>query len=281
MQAKLYKLTTLALLCLLTKEAAAQDSIAFEQKESRLIEQKRSVPKPEIQNSVTIGLLSAINGYTPVYYERALYKFLTIQVGAGFTYRSLGNDFGQMIWNDGKDGNWSDGQAGLFYDIDDQYHRYRHRNASMGAYLSVSPKVYLTKNVMNGIFIAPMLEWKQFRYKVQLADENQVVGYTAGSYNNWLHDDDDRNIPRLGNTQNERMNCTDITLNVGGHHKQKLGLTVGWNVGVGVRRFNAERLDLYAEEIAVTGNIYPRNNMRSYDGVRPLILANIIVGFCF
>lgn len=279
MQAKHYKLTTFVLLCLVTQKATAQDSIVTVPKESRRIEWAKKAPG--VQNSVTIGLLSAINGYTPVYYERALYKSLTIQVGAGITYRSLGNDFGQMIWNDGKDGNWSDAQVGLFSDINDQYHHYRHRNASTGTYFSVSPKVYLTKNVMTGVYIAPMVEWKQFRYKVQPADENQVVGYTAGSYTNWLHGDDDRNIPRVDNTLKERMNCTDITLNFGGYHKQKLGITLGWNVGFGVRRFTAERLDLYAEEIAVTGNVYPRNNMRSYDGVRPLILANIIVGFCF
>ncbi|KAK6023641.1 hypothetical protein OSTOST_10563 [Ostertagia ostertagi] len=79
-----------------------------------------------------------------------------------------------------------------------------------------------------------MIEYKRFKYKAKLADE------TVDAYNYY----GDESVPRVAETMNEQMKCIDYTFNVGGHFQAAGHLAIGWNVGIGGRTLNAERLDV-------------------------------------
>jgi len=275
------KIYALCLCALLSQQAAAQQTITFdsEDRNSSYSGRKKKAEKEVRKNSLTVGLVSAINGYTPFYYERALLDFLSIQVGAGITYRSFGNDLGQMLWNDGKNSEFVENSQSGFRNVTDQYFHYKYRKASMGTYFSVAPKIYFSNDAMDGFYLAPVLEWKLYRYKAQLANETKTTADAGNSFDTWTLENDDRNIPHTGNTMDEKMSCLDISLNVGGHYQRASRLTIGWSIGLGLRKMKSERLDIYT--ISDGSNDYFRNTLRSYDMMKPVITANLIIGGCF
>lgn len=254
---KIFLLLAVSAVC---KSSSAQQIITFEN--SKKSSKQREVE--EIKRSVSVGLLSPFSGYLPFYYEQRLTDFLSIQAGAGVTFRSYMNDFGMMIWNDGKS---DDGGYG---DVEDQYYHYKYRKASLGYYFSLSPKIYYTDDCMDGFYIAPSFEWKFYRYKAQLADETVPGAYV----------DDDRDLPRIDDVMKENMNCFDVTLKIGEHYESKKNVIIGWSLGAGIRKISGTRLNVYTEDDG-TGTYYYRNGENKLDGVRPYFTFNFTIGGCF
>lgn len=260
--------------------ANAQKTITFEQHSSNKSYQRKKYEEAK-KNTITIGLVSALNGYTPFYYERKITNFLSIQVGAGITYRSIGNDFGQVTWNDGKNSEFTDNSGSEIQDVADQYYHYKYRKSQIGNMLSLSPRIYFSDNCMEGFFLAPAIEWKSYKYKAQMADENKTTADKGnGNYSTWEFEDDDRNVPRSGQKMKEHMNCLDITVNIGGMYQTKNKLAIGWNVGLGLRSAHSSRLDVYTLGNS-SGFPYYRNNERQYNTLRPLCTVNLLIGGCF
>jgi hypothetical protein len=221
------------------------------------------------KNSVTIGMLSWFNGYTSLYYERRVTPFLSLQIGAGPTFRSLGNDFGQIVYSDGVN---SDHFNNTGYDITDHYENYKYRKTGLGYYISFAPKFYFADNCMDGFYLSPCVSTKRFNYTVRPADET----IAQGSY---FLSDDDNNIARSTAKMKEHMNCFDLTINIGGHFQARNHMVFSWDIGWGVRSFSANRLDIGA--VSDGNSIYWSNQQRNYSAVRPLMLFDIKLGGWF
>lgn len=262
-----------AAILLLSTDAGAQKMITFDSRSSSSgnSNYKRSRRQDDGKNSITMGVGSMLNGYIPFYYERTLLPMLTIQVGAGFTFRSFPNDLGMAIYDDGATSDYFRG--GYRYDVSDKYSSYKYRKASIGQYFSIAPKVYFGESALNGAYIGPMLEYKRFRYKAQLAD----VTVDPGSYS---HSDDQ--VQRSTQTMNERMDCLDYTFNIGGHFQAAGHLAIGWNVGIGGRTLNAERLDIgVVDSPSPGGRSNFANEIRTFSATRPLFVFNFTIGGWF
>jgi len=261
-----------AAMLLLSAEAGAQKMITFESRSSSSSSRGRykSARGEDGKNSLTVGVGSMLNGYIPVYYERTLFSVLTIQVGAGITFRSFPNDLGAAIYSDGE--NSSNFNGAYNNDIIDKYSSYKYRKSSMGQYFSIAPKVYFNESALNGAYIGPMLEYKRFKYKAQLADVSKEAGYYYS----------EESVPRVAETMNEQMTCIDYTFNVGGHFQAAGHLAIGWNVGIGGRTLNAERLDVGILYDNMGGNSSTFvNATNKFSSTRPLFVFNFTMGGWF
>jgi hypothetical protein len=258
-------LSALALCAVLSITASAQKTITFDSKPV-----KKGSRKEEVHgdNSLTLGIASLINGYTPLYYERKLTKFMSVCVGGGFTYRSYMNDFGAIVWNDGENSNYSG-----VSNIHDDYSSYKYRQTSPGLYAALSPHFYFNDAPLDGFYIAPMVEVKQYRYNAKLADVTIPLDNYSYSY-------EDRDVPRTTDVFAEHMNCIDLTFNSGGHYELRNHMALGWNIGVGIRSMSAERLDIGAVGDGA-GTAHYVNNVHSYSATRPLVVFNFVVGGWF
>lgn len=259
----------IASLLLISTEGSAQNkkSISFESKNSATGSKRRK--KYQLyKNSVTMGTIAAFNGYTSLYYERALTKLFSLQFGAGVTYRSIGNDFGEIMWaNAATSDNF---KAYPYTDITDDYTMYRYRNATPGIYLSVAPKIYFNKQPLNGFFLAPCYEFKRYNYSAQLADvTSTTVTYVPG------------NIIYSNTTMKEYMNCNDFTVQAGGAYQSRSKVVFSWAVGIGARVYSAQRLDLGYYRDVPNGDEYYVNATKKSSGVRPLLSFDIRIGGCF
>ena len=269
MNLSMLKTAMLSVLLAGTFQSNAQKMITFESHE---VHAHSRTASSDGKNSVTMGIVSWINGYTPVYYERAVAGILSIQAGAGFTSRSYMNDLGMAIWNDG---NQNSDRFNGSDDIEDHYEYYKFRKATIGTYFSIAPKIYFGEdNLMNGVYVAPMLEYKSYRYRAQLADITQPAADYYSSY------DDDRTIPHVKDEVKEHMNCMDLTIHVGGHYQSRSHLAIGWSIGFGARHSSSERLDI-GKVADSNGDYYYANNIVSYSKTKPLFTFNFTMGGWF
>jgi hypothetical protein len=258
-------LSLLALCTALPFAGSAQKIITFE---SKPIKNEKSKKESYGNNSITLGLGSFLNGYTSLYYERTATRFMSVAVGAGFTYRSYMNDFGAIVWSDGKNSNLPGA-----YDIEDDYSSYKYRKSTPGFYASIAPHFYFNDAPLDGFYLAPMVEMKQYKYEARLADVTVPVDNYGYSYK-------DADVPRSTGSMSEHMNCIDLTFNTGGHYELHNHLSVGWNIGLGLRHLNAERLDIAVADNGTGGFSYV-NSVHSYTATRPLVQFNFVMGGWF
>jgi hypothetical protein len=262
---------------LLGQSATGQQMITFEDN-SHNNQKKKKVVKA---NSVTLGVVSAFNGYLPLFYERKLTEFLSVQAGAGLTFRNVGSDVAQVLYDEGIE---SDVAGGMYMtgthkeDITDDYSNYQYRKARPGIMLSIGPRVYFSDNVLDGFFLSPEVSFKSYKYAAQLADETYELENSALLFS------DDNTVPRKAAEMDEFMNCMDYMLTIGGHYQKANSMAIAWSLSAGLRSFNAERLDVYVEYENYTYNAMDgklRNAVHSYNGLKPLILFNLAIGGVF
>lgn len=249
--------------------AAAQKEITFDSKPSSEGHHK-SFSSGEGVNSVSVGVLSWFNGYVPFYYERRFMDMLSVQAGAGFTMRSFGGDLSYALESFGdNDKNFS---GEYMYDVADDYTHYQYRNAKPGLYLSLAPKVYYQNECMDGMWLAPMIEYKNFRFDAQKADETAPVNQNTQG--------DDRLIPHTTDVMKEYINCMDFSLNWGASYQKRNHFTIGWSIGFGIRTSKGERLDIgvYNEPTGVEHYV---NKIAQYDKTKPFLSFNLTLGGWF
>lgn len=256
------------LVFILMQTASAQKMIIFES-------HKRDEPRKaksrvgEGANSLSLGLLSFVAGYTPVYYERRIFSMLSVVVGGGFTYRNYMNDFGLLMYDEGQESDYFQSR-----DIKEDYTLYKYRKSVPGAYFAVAPRIYPRDGALDGVYISPMFEYKQYRFTNLIAD---VTQQPSGFYYGYGNDDAD--VPRAAATVSEYMHCMDITFNTGGQYQLRNHLIVGWNVGFGLRRASSQRLDIGVHNDSQSA--YYENYLRTYSKSKPLFTFDFTMGGWF
>ncbi len=272
------RLLTLFLCFLLAAEKAKAQTVKYDTTVTQIITFESTDNNPSVKlkseykkNAIGIPILSWVQGYLPVYYERHLTDFMSIKAGIGISFRSFTNDLGMVIWNDGKTSGYFDeydtpGES----DIADTYESYKFRKPGVGFYASIAPKFYIHTEGMNGFSVYPSLEYKHFSFKTQLARTD--VSTNGLSYY------DDKALPRQKNTfQNENNRCLDFTVNIGGLYQTNNYFFVEWRLGAGVRKHWSKRLDVGANQI--TDRLV--NVERNYSRIKPVFVTDIILGGLF
>ena len=180
----------------------AQKEIVFE---SHTKSKHKTKHDPGGKNVITLGLLSYFSGYTPVYYERKITDFMSIEAGLGVSYRSYLTDFGMLVWNEGSNSDRRVNYPDRHTDIEDDYASYKYRKAANGTFFSIAPKFYPRDEALDGFYLSPAIQYIQYRFTDRIADETPFP-LNSTYYSSTTHDDD---IARSNTTVTEKMNCLD------------------------------------------------------------------------
>jgi hypothetical protein len=208
-------------------------------------------------NTMKAGLLYFVSGCIPVYYERKVLPWLSVQGGIGLTTRDFVADVVNIVLEG--------------YNVNEglnPYYRYNERKSLVGVYASLQPKFYIHNNALDGFWFGPTFEFKQYNYKANLADVNSLP-------------DDYGNPVYLSNKfQREYRNAVDATFNVGWQFKYNR-LCLEYSMGVGFRRFWEKRSDVESYSTATGIAPYFTNGVRTYSGYRPEINMALSFGGFF
>jgi hypothetical protein len=155
------------------------------------------------RNHIKVGLVSPIYGAVPVYYERELASWLSVEVGAGLSIRSIYHDvltnlFKRNVWKDNKS---------LTEDI---FVDYTHRRFKPGYHISFEPRILLDANGIDGWYMGFLTQFQRNNYEAQTFVNNN---YT----DNWI---------------SERVNFTNFAL-TWGNNKQKNNFVIDYGFGLG------------------------------------------------
>jgi hypothetical protein len=158
----LKKLVTTVLAFWITFTLYAQDTVYFSKPSSSPYSKKTK--RSSEKNILKIAPLSFISGYIPLYFEREITPFFSLQAGIGITTKNYlkqwanNLDFSKNIttqntWNTpGNEGNEN------YYNGND----YTHRSSSIGYYFSIQPRIYFENEGMDGAFFG--ISYDRFRY---------------------------------------------------------------------------------------------------------------------
>ncbi len=147
------KIISVLLICFMCISAGAQDTVYFGKNNSHGNGKKKQ-HSAEL-NIIKISPLSFISGFIPVYYERELTPFFSIQVGAGVTTRNYMRGWintldegeeakGTTTWNaPGNEGNYN--QSNPF--------EFSNRKANIGYCFSIQPRIFFESEGLEGSFL--------------------------------------------------------------------------------------------------------------------------------
>jgi len=191
----------------------------------RFEEKSKKKKKTAEDNVIKIAPLGFITGSFPVYYERVVSDFFTVQLGAGLTNRNyLRNSIQSVGQVDGDGFNnivypWGDGNsASTIYDQADDAFDFSHRTAAFGYMFSIQPRLYFDSEAPEGAYLGLAYEYSRYAFKIPGMVENSF----SSSY---IH---------KGATKNEHENLSDLMVYFG-YHDLYDRLSVDYTTGMGIR----------------------------------------------
>lgn len=220
---------------------------------------KKSFPK----NNIKVGLLSAAYGCVPVYYERYITDFLTIQGSVGLTFRDfIGNFYPALTfgkyrtrYNDNPNWNYALGES----DVDDDYYFFATRKSGFGVSISAAPRFFVTSDYFDGFYISPEVEYAIRTYKAQMVDS---AGYADPS-----------------RIMKEKVNNIYFHLNFG-WERDFDPVTLDFSFSLGFTKSKEKRLDT-GYKVDTYGNYVYLNKERSLDRMYPYFRLNLALGGLF
>jgi hypothetical protein len=175
---------------------------------------KHKAKKTGEDNVVKIAPLGFITGIFPVFYERKINDFFSVQLGAGLTGR---NYLRGAINKASTDGNSN--SINLVYpanvntDATEALYSYNYRTAGMGYMFSIQPRLYFDNDALDGTFMA--ISYDYYHYT------SSIPGFTSdGVYS--------------GPTENEHENISDFMVHFGEQTVYDR-LTLEYTTGIGLR----------------------------------------------
>ena len=179
------KTLIMAIAICITCTVMAQDTVYFAKTNSSTSGKKTK--RSSEQNIIKIAPLSFLSGYIPLYFEREITPFFSLQAGAGITTRNYlkewannfdlsDNETAKNTWNTpGNEGNEN------YYASND----FTNRSSSTGYYFSIQPRIYFENEGMNGSFIG--ISYDRFRYN---ASSYKIANGSTGQDGNPVFSND-------------------------------------------------------------------------------------------
>ena len=178
-------------------------------------------------NVIKIAPLGLLSGHFPVYYERRITEFFSVQVGVALTSRNyartiLTDDTGPKNLTEPAGAEDDNEISGPFLD-------YTYRKAKMGYAYHIEPRFYFNDEAIDGYFLGTAIDW--YRYN------SSIPEITAFDGNNATYG---------GAPVNEHENIRDYMIRIGRQTMfNRLSLEV--TTDVGVRNVNGARYVAYAD----------------------------------
>jgi hypothetical protein len=205
---------------------SAQDTVYFAGNRTNSSGLKRKHSSE--QNIIKIAPFSFITGYIPLYFEREITPFLSLQAGAGVTTRNYlkewANNF-ELSRSESEKNTWSipGNEGNTNYNPANDF---KNRKNSLGYYFSIQPHIYFENEGLDGSFVS--LSYDRARYN-------------SSSYKILNGLSDSNGDPLLSNdTYKEFETVSDISANIG-YQTLYDRIGVEYSAGIALRNVTGRR----------------------------------------
>jgi hypothetical protein len=192
--------------------------IVFGSKEKNQTSIKKKRKKIGEDNIIKIAPLGFVSGAIPVYYEKVINDFFTVQGGIGITSRNYIRSAFQEAGESGIQIKYPWGDDFQFTDQADAPLTFENRIAKTGFAFSVEPRLYFDSETPDGSYFG--VSYNFYRYNFNIP--GIIYNSTTGSYSH------------NGDIKKEHENIGDL-MAVFGYHDIYDRLTTDYSVGFGIR----------------------------------------------
>jgi hypothetical protein len=208
----------------------AQETVVFQSSKSSSSNKAKSKSASSEQNIIKIAPLSFISGFVPVFYERSINDFFSIQGGIGITTKNYIldalADAGDSGGSDGfsekyKKITWTGGNSSTSYNNDNPTYGGDGRKTKLGYIISVEPRIYFASEGLDGSFIGLNLSTRRNNYS------SNSISTTANT------------LEYTGATVKEFDNLSTMMVNFG-YQTLNDNISLEYSGGIGLRKVKGE-----------------------------------------
>jgi hypothetical protein len=173
------------------------------------------------KNIIKFSPLGFITGAFPIYYERVVSDFFTVQTGLGFTSRNyMRSIIQQASENNNINFNYPWDPSANIYDQTEESYYFQYRTATPGFMFTIQPRLYFESDAPDGAYLGVSYDFLRYNFK------------TSGMR-------DDPFSPGIktqigGPTKKEHENISDLMATFG-YHDVYDHLSVDYSIGMGIR----------------------------------------------
>lgn len=206
----------------------AQDTVYFQRQQPVKYGKKNKSGSAE-KNIVKLSPLSFISGQIPVFFEREINSFFSIQGGLGITTHNYweelidkANDgstteFQSITWDDGSTNNTYENLTPSGYS--------NYRKSKMGTFFSLEPRIYFESEGMDGSYIS--LTYRNMAYKTAANKIDASGGFSSDPV-------------YLNTTFAESKKMSDILVSFG-YQTLYDRISLEYSTGIGLRHLSGEQ----------------------------------------
>jgi len=189
---------------------------------------KHQTKKTGEDNIIKIAPLGFISGTFPVFFEKKINDFFSVQLGAGLT----GFNYFRNTINNAENSlvlsyPWGNNSSNT--DVVEPVFSYNERKAGMGYMFSIQPRLYFESEALEGSYMA--ISYDNYHYT------SNIPGITSDGSGNPVYD---------GPTKDEHENIGDIMVHFG-YQTIYDRLTMEYSTGIGLRNVNGTKYAGYID----------------------------------
>lgn len=179
------------------------------------------------KNILKFSPLGFLTGSFPIYYERVVNDFFTVQTGLGFTSR---NYFRSIIQQASENNNikynypW-DPSANIYDQTEESYY-FQYRTATPGFMLTIQPRLYFESDAPDGAYLGVSYDFLRYNFK--------TTGMRDDPFNPGIK------TQVGGPTKKEHENISDLMATFG-YHDVYDHLSIDYSIGMGIRNVKGEK----------------------------------------
>ena len=172
------------------------------------------------KNIIKFSPLGFLTGAFPIYYERVVNDFFSVQTGLGFTSRNYMRSIIQQASENNNinfDYPW-DPNAPITDQTEESYY-FQYRSAAPGFMFTIQPRLYFESDAPDGAYLGVSYDFYRYNFKTPKMRYDSF----SQSYNQ-----------RGGMLLNEHENISDLMATFGYHYVYD-HLSVDYSIGTGIR----------------------------------------------
>jgi len=195
---------------------AQQDTTVIVNLPHKQYDKKHKKPSDEA-NTIKIAPLGFVSGAFPVYYERVINDFFSVQGGIGITsrnyvrnaFQSIGDNFLSPVYP------WSSNST---YDLADPALEIGDRKANLGFLFSLQPRIYFTSDAPDESYMGISYDFYRYNFSIP----GMVYNTATSEYNH------------AGSTKKEHENISDLMVWFG-YQDVYDRISIEYSTGIGIR----------------------------------------------
>jgi hypothetical protein len=218
------------------------------------------------KNIIKFSPLGFLTGSFPIYYERVVNDFFTVQTGLGFTSRNyIRSIIQQASENNNIKYNYPWDPSSPITDLTEDSYYFQYRTATPGFILSIQPRLYFESDAPDGAYLGISYDFLRYNFKTTgMRDDPFNIGSTTQVG---------------GPVKKEHENISDLMATFG-YHDVYDHLSIDYSVGMGIRNVRGIKY-YYGIENFGTPPITPIEGFADYKQTTFNFNLGIKVGYHF